>query len=364
MTAKKNLVTPGYLAKPCLVLGTGFHRWVLGDSMIHQHSPLVSWSELILQTARKMGVGLNRPAEKENLALSWEQLLSEAQVCGVSDKYAPRKTGTKTPTYEYERQAKKAVADLLKTDCDEYPCHSSRSQYPMEDCWGSVVSLNFDSHWSGSTHPEWQLPTQKDEFTNSVLGKSHRNIEAKRLNYVVELGEHPTSKRIWFPNGHLTLAVSLRMGFRDLGFQPGAVDQAYTAVKKFERQQKIDKTELYRVCAKLLDGDPSEHNRLGLDRLPLTWVTEMLYRPVFFAGVGMSDAEIGLWWMMVQRSRNLANVTGIDKPMAYILLHENDDRLAFWKKRPCGIEPVICSDWNAGWSDLKRIAEELCGSKW
>lgn len=82
----------------------------------------------------------------------------------------------------------------------------------------------------------------------------------------------------------------------------------------------------------------------------------MLYRPVFFAGVGMSDAELGLWWLMAQRARNLANVPRAQRPRAFILVHERDTRLGFWRSRPCDIEPLICASWEEGWLQLEAQA--------
>lgn len=98
----------------------------------------------------------------------------------------------------------------------------------------------------------------------------------------------------------------------------------------------------------LPDGAPTH--------LPLTWVTEMLYRPVCFAGVGLSEAEVGLSWLMVQRARNLANVPPAQRPRACILLDANDQRLPFWRTHPCGIEPIVCSDWNEGWAQAQAWA--------
>ena len=87
--------------------------------------------------------------------------------------------------------------------------------------------------------------------------------------------------------------------------------------------------------------------------MPLTWVTEMLYRPVCFAGVGLSDAEFGLWWLMVQRARNLARVSPAHRPPVAILVKDDDARLNFWRTQPCGIKPLICATWDEGWEAVQ-----------
>lgn len=55
------------LLRPCLVLGTGFHRWVPGESLAGDFRPLLDWNELLLAVAREMSMPLNRT--KHNLTL-------------------------------------------------------------------------------------------------------------------------------------------------------------------------------------------------------------------------------------------------------------------------------------------------------
>ena len=75
----------------------------------------------------------------------------------------------------------------------------------------------------------------------------------------------------------------------------------------------------------------------------------MLYRPVFFAGVGLGKDELGLWWLMCQRARNLARIPKKDRPRVAILVRHDNPDLEFWQTEPFGIEPLLCSDWNEGW---------------
>lgn len=63
-----------------------------------------------------------------------------------------------------------------------------------------------------------------------------------------------------------------------------------------------------------------------------------------------------LLWLMAQRARNLANVPRELRPKAFILVHERDTRLDFWRSRPCGIEPLICASWEEGWAHLEAHA--------
>lgn len=351
----------GYTAKPCLVLGTGFHRWVLGDSLLAGQLPLVSWQELILETAREMGVAMSRVPAGESMTLLWEKLLNLAQSHGVASEYAVQKA-KKIATSGYELKAKSAAVRVIQRKLDSYPHHSNRVQLPTLQCWGSVVSLNFDSHWLGDLKQSWKQSKSEVGLVLPDLERSVTSIEVKRLNNAIKIfHSDKSSGRVWFPNGHVSSSESLRLGLRDFGFQPTAIFEAFKVIKDAERRSRINGADLYNKFVQFLDGDNSACKNLGLDLVPLTWVAEIIYRPVIFAGAGMSESEVGLWWLMVQRERNLANVPIGQRPKAYILLHENDGRRSFWQRRPCGIEPIFCSDWDSGWQVAQELAEKIAG---
>lgn len=98
--------------------------------------------------------------------------------------------------------------------------------------------------------------------------------------------------------------------------------------------------------------------RSELLRPNLTWVTEMLYRPVCFAGSGMSDAEAGLWCDGTACSQLRRDRPG-GRPPGAILLKRNDPRLPFRRTRPCGIEPLICATWDEGWAQVLSWGEQF-----
>ena len=361
MTTRKRPVPSSCVAKPCLVLGTGFHRWVLGDSMSSNHAALWHWPSLIHATAERLGVAFPDANDGDNLALHWEQLLTASHSDGIKAEY---KLSENDPISAYEKMVRDVASNLLEELKAAYPSHSRRSRYPLEGCWGSIVSLNFDGYWLPSKF-EWSEKYPSDTYPVSIQQMT-KGVEGKRLNRSILVDRK--NQRVWFPNGHLSLNESLRLGLREFGFQPIAIYEAFKALKKFERSNQLETEEpvnheVWQAAVALLNGDSSIHKSLGLTNLPLNWVTEMMYRPVFFAGVGMSDAEVGLWWLMVQRERNLVKVDPDVRPKAYILVHEKDTRLDFWKTHPCGIEPVICSNWDAGWAEMKRKAEALCQLK-
>ena len=338
--------------KPCLVMGTGFHRWVLGTAMSGNFNALLDWNELLLAVARKSGVALART--DHSLSLHWEKLLTT----GIDDGIGNTLAG-----YDYlnvsvlERLFKKQAVEVLAEHQDLYPAHSKRAQLPLSNVWGAVVSLNFDAHWLSGRCRKWSH--HRGEAVDTIAVTKQRQIaceELLRLNNFIQLGAGGDAKRLWFPNGYIGRARSLRLGMREFGFQPVAIQHAFAAVKAYERGAGSHQKRIGYVHAAL--NGQATLNSFNEDAapLPLTWVTEMLFRPVCFAGVGMSDAELGLWALMVQRARNLANVKYDARPPACILIKGDDTRLAFWRTKPCGIAPLICTTWDEGWEQVSDWA--------
>ncbi len=91
-------------------------------------------------------------------------------------------------------------------------------------------------------------------------------------------------------------------------------------------------------------------------RFPVTWVAEFLYRPVFIGGLGLSQDESGLWWLITQRARNLALIDPVNRPPIYILKNVKDADIDFWRHKPMGVIPIECHDWNEGWDKMLEMA--------
>ena len=354
--------------KPGLILGTGFHRWVLGDAAARERRPLTDWSALLEGVAIKLGVVL--PDGNEDSALRWEMLLTTAAQDNFLSQTRLRTTqhvahvaDKAMPVNQIERHAKKAVQSILTERSAGYPAFSMRAQLPLAPHWGAVVSLNFDKAWQQQTRSLWNFP--KNERTVPVVVDNR--VEFHRLNrcqYLMNSAGEPL--RVWYPNGHVQVSTSLRLGLREFGFQPVAIYQAVNALMAYEntcgaKESEVGFAKYIQGIAPILEGQASLHEWLYEQRLPMTWVTEMLYRPVVFAGVGLSSAEAGLWWLLVQRARNFANVREENRPSAAILVRRDDVRLSFWQTRPCGIVPLICDDWNDGWGMVQKWGKEQAG---
>ena len=345
--------------KPALILGSGFHRHVFGEQRrSNQHQSLYDWHSLIDATAERMHVAC--PSRQQPPVLRWETLIGRAIREGFRDADGTSQSPHVLPAYQVEIAAKKQVAQVLGESSADYPI-STRASIPRQSHWGCVISLNFDHAWNPELdHRSLRLMPKPRETSKSA---SFTAREVIRLNASIApdaSASHKHTPRVWFPNGSILRPSSIRMGLHDYGDAPGAIRLAFNQIKAWERNFLGVTSARYQpgfeaLAAALRFTSEQEASLLpflDLPALPLSWVAEFLYRPLYFAGVGLSEQETGLWWLLAQRVRNLARVAGSpDNARVRILVHR-DDRPAFWATRPFGIESIQCADWDEGWQRL------------
>jgi hypothetical protein len=244
-----------------------------------------------------------------------------------------------------EGDAMRAVKVVLER-AQRQPIHElERSRLfrglPVSD----VVSLNFDLAWSE--------PTQ---FTNRYRSQAiaseaaTRNIrEYNRLHSHLSLREGP---RVWFPNGSvLPGGPKIRLGLRDFGLQMESFARAFAAFKAWETQVMggANQATTPEKHAELLRYLEAGHG----DRFAAAdqWVTRFMLRPVYILGVGLSLDEQGLWWLLVQRARNLARIHAPSQ--ARILLRRGSkEQIEMWNRDPSIVKPIWCDDWDRGWEQV------------
>jgi hypothetical protein len=261
----------------------------------------------------------------------WETLLLRVAQEGFRNHVGDWCHPLSHQAYLIEREARRCVAAELDVAADNYP-RSLRAQIPQRDCWGAIISLNFDSAWlpKNPRQPERSAPHGLP--TNKIGRREQRRLTSNLLISGVDGGAH---RRVWFPNGTCAAPETIRMGLNDYGATANAIQVAFAHLKRWERENGVSGKSpdgQLSVCTIAL-WHPSEGvngltETMGAPSLPLTWVAGFLYRPLVFAGVGLSDHESGLWWLLAQRGRNLART---DAPSKAFILVDANDRTAFWK---------------------------------
>lgn len=258
-------------------------------------------------------------------------------------------------THRIESQARHAVANEIADASAGYPL-STRAQIPIADVWGAIISLNFDTAWLNES--QFKCDSVK---SSRHLDLNISRIEEYRLfnSLIVTSDTAEISRRVWFPNGSLFMPKSIRMGLHNYGSAPHAIQQAFKSLKSWEHKTSIGEkaasiqltmcsTALMKASDRVVDL--SEY--LDAPPLPLSWVAELLYRPLFFAGEGLSEQGAGLWWLLAQRARNTAR-TGA--PANVYVLVDAQDRPSFWRTQPFGVKAISCNNWDQGWEAMLEI---------
>lgn len=128
---------------------------------------------------------------------------------------------------------------------------------------------------------------------------------------------------LWKPHGFVNRPSSLRLGVRDYGFQPVAFKLA------FDRYKQASKPGTSR------------------DRLQPTWVSKLMESECRIIGLGLSQGEWGLHWLLTQRARNrVRNKKGRPGAMAMIA-HESGV--------PSDVRLELSGCWSDAWRTALRI---------
>ena len=336
--------------KPCLIIGSGFHSWVLGNPS----TSLSNWNNLIDETAQLLKV--SRPSQTLPPVLRWEKILESAAEHGYQQPspnghWIPAKT---LEPHDIEPDAKVAVKAVLQQHHFNYPYQSTKSQLLLDDTFGNVISLNFDNCWSNPRDYTYGATFDNDQ--KSGLSQ----IEFSRLFSFVKANAFPQTK-VWFPNGSLNDPSPIRMGLYDYGAQPHALRTAFNLVKSYERENwnRDDQDGWYKYES-LFESVSLNHSTpdTSTDYRVNHWVSHFLYRPIYFAGVGLSSSETGLWWLLSQRARNHAKLPAGSRPKTVILVHSDLYDRQFWANRPFGVEALVCDNWDYGWEALFDMASK------
>lgn len=300
-----------------IVIGSGLHKQVLGEC-----TPLSSWDCLLRAVAKENKIKPNMPLCAHDPVLAWEQLVAE-QASGRGD------------AAKEERVLKKSLCRILDDEAKEVQSEYSKDKViaqlsqTLKQGGVHLVSLNFDHLAHSGLGKELSVdkflkicrsdkikdPASKSE---SVSIKSVRMEDLKLLygRKIVAPRTTESCSTIWHPHGHVGRLESLRLGMRDYGFLPQSYFFAFEEFKKWERSvaSKLEGAKRYNKLKQALwEMDSAQTNKSPVTPAD-NWVTRFMLYPVDFIGVGLSQVEIGLRWLLVQRARNFAKVNPKEAP--------------------------------------------------
>ena len=118
--------------KPALILGSGFHRHVLGDAPPASATSLFDWHALIESVAHLMQVAC--PSRELTPTMRWDALLLNAAKDGFRAVHLCWHSALSLQISKIESAAREAVAKVLESCSANYPV-SRRAKLKLDERW-------------------------------------------------------------------------------------------------------------------------------------------------------------------------------------------------------------------------------------
>ena len=322
------------LLTPITVIGTGILHQLLpkiSDLAAEEQrrlSPLLNWDELLKEVASRHNLNekFNPQLAKNMPILQWEELTR-----GLAETSL-----TKLRSFEAEKILKSSVIDILNLAQEEAKRHLNEKKLKdfISVTGNHIVSLNFDTIILGN-----------GDYTRIKNDKKSRLLHFNQNN-----------KIFWFPHGSTKKTSSVCLGLRQYGFLANTLEKKLRNFKAYERSFNNDNKSLLKekdfdkLISTLAYGKEIDPGNLLIGHIFLA--------PLILFGVGLSESEWGLWWVLNQRARNFARVPHL-KPPTIIIVDKNDPRQNFWSMCPAGITPIYVNNWDEGWIIFLEYLEKF-----
>ena len=340
---KNNIATP----KRLIVVGTGFHRQILGDTI----SPLSSWSQLLKEVMENFG---KREACRisdiistvNDPVIQWEQI-----ICNTNQN--SKRFNIQEGASEAEKKLKQSVCTILNGICLEIKklgiYNNNFLANKISNSSIHLLSLNFESLAYSHLNPRKKVIKYFDKKNiNKLANEAMRKNEAKLLYDRFICKNHDSPSIVWHPHGHVGRVDSLILGMRDYGFLPPSYFYAFNQFKKWENKiaANLQGAEKYQKLIEELKLFDDRSDGSGITDPADNWVTRFMLYPLTFIGVGLSQVEIGMRWLLVQRARNFLHVPKDQVPVTEFYGTEDPGIPGLvWKKTD--MKGVYDQMWNA-----------------
>jgi hypothetical protein len=273
-------------------------------------------------------------------------------------EYLVTKLSTKSPKLQAsvaEKKLKKITADLIiKEKNKRLDCYlKSPLQNELTNLLANgevhLLNLNFDrlAYFFNTKTQDLHKKTIPafDKLGFDSIRKSDIQLLFRRIR-LERKSKGINTSMVWHPHGCADRPDTIRMGLRDYGIMPSYYTEAFKNYKEWQRSilgrrstsaNPITALEHEKLLSRLHEIDSCN---LGF---PLNaadnWVTRFMLLPVSMIGVGLSNDEFGLRWLLTQRSRDLARLK----------TNTSSVRLYGCKYVLSGVVGVDFSDWDLAW---------------
>lgn len=304
-----------------ILVGSGLHKHVLQCPSC----PLSDWRSLLAATAARAEIPVDGTFHRP-LPTVWEHMVLEASARGykADDRRRVRKGQAAAVV---ERGLRRVAAKIIR-ECSDSHRHVY-TNHPDLSGLGSlvatrethIVDFNFDDilfELLGCGPRRRQIP----KVPSVPSGSGIRRADYEQMLRHWQLADGNESA-LWKPHGFVKNPSSLRLGVRDYGFQPVAYKLAFDQYKGDSKSSK--------------------------SRSPFqsTWVRKLMEGECRIIGLGLSEGEWGLHWLLTQRARNRARDKK-GRPGAIAIVATG------WHTPP-DVELAVSGNWSDAWRNAFRI---------
>jgi hypothetical protein len=303
-----------------VIVGTGFHKHIIYKS---PETELSCWKKLFRAICCKNGI--SDKVLNEDYVMSWESMVLDLA----------KNEDFKNPMYQVEKRLKKSLCEILEER--EKGLVTNKNNNSLEQIRSAIkekniclISLNYDR----VIYPEkltLKLPDQyhvaenKNAIHTSFKSrKVLRNADIENLYRRAIVNVDQAGSTIWHPHGELSKPNNIVIGMRDYGFLPPSYYYAFNRFKNWERKviaennlKNASNEEKYRCMLVAMETIENGSHEDEISFLADNWVTRFMLYPVSIIGLSLSNFEIGLRWLLVQKLRNQARAEYSVKPHFY-----------------------------------------------
>jgi len=323
-----------------LVIGCGFHRQFTGK----EDNVLNSWKILLEAIAKNEG--LKAPIGDTHLTHTWERLALERV----------QKSKFEEAASKAEERLRNAACRTILEASEKLKGEKHRDKFKelLKGFKGHILNLNFDriaDEWIGAAK---RGVIQRKHFPKlSCCTKSQaRNLFQRWI--VCNSRESDPTAFVWHPHGMIDDEQTLRLGMRDYGLQPAAYAQAFKELKAWQSEiirqnggrlnenEPITEQQHQQLLHAIDKIDKLNQAKQKTLKLHDNWLTRFMLLDVSFIGVGLSDAEIGMHWLLTQRTRNFARIHSKKKPSTKYYCADPNLPIGFF-------EYDVSQQWDTAW---------------
>lgn len=296
------------IIKFTIILGSGYHREALGNNSI-----LSNWELLLKSIDPKIRTTKFYP-------LDYEQIIINESLKSLDlDSEGKNSSGIE--------------ARISKILCHDLKCAQKKSvdfykeKYPIQifnpEKISDVISLNFDTlaeelcitSLYGKKVPVEEKKSRFDSSKNEGFEMSYWEVKSSELKSI----------RFWYPHGSTHESDLLKLGTREYS-------KCLSQVERLRKHSKRKEKESY-------------------DKTDTSWYHQLIVNPVIILGAELSNAELDIWFALVNRERNFSR-----KQQHKFSIFQMVEKKKTLGQRRGWVEPLFTEmDFTAQWKELEKL---------